>query len=214
MSKFRFGITLAAAALGSSVLFLPAFAQGTPAPAGQPGAQIVSRVAAGTYAIDEWHSQVVWSVNHMGFNYLNGIFGNPTGTLTLDPAHPERAAVSIEFPINKVVTTRPALTEHIQTPAIIDAAAFPTATFKSSRIVVRGMNATITGNLTLHGVTKPVVLSAHFVGAGVNPMSKKATIGFSATASIKRSDFGVGYAVPVVSDNVDLRITASFEREN
>ena len=183
-------------------------------PAAQPGAPIVSRVTAGTYTIDEWHSSVVWSVNHMGFNMLNGIFGNPTGTLTLDPSHPGAAVVSLEFPIAKVLTTRPALTEHMMTVAILDATAFPTATFRSTRVVVNGMNATITGNLTLHGVTKPVVLTAHFVGAGVNPMSKKATVGFSATATINRSDFGVGYAVPTVSDKVNLNITASFERNN
>ena len=98
MRKSLLGITIAAAALGSSALLLPAFAQSTATPAGQPGAQIVSRVAAGTYAIDEWHSQVVWSVNHMGFNYLNGIFGNPTGTLTLDPAHRRHEILALSGP--------------------------------------------------------------------------------------------------------------------
>ena len=214
MRKFGVTITIAAAIAMASSALSPAFAQNVAAPAAQPGAQIVSRISAGTYTIDEWHSSVVWSVNHMGFNMLNGIFGNPTGTMTLDPAHPEKASVSLEFPIAKVLTTRPALTTHMLTAAILDVTAFPTATFKSTKVIAKGMNATISGNLTLRGVTKPVVLAVHFVGAGVNPMSKKETIGFTATASINRSDFGAGYAVPTVSDKVNLNITAAFERDN
>ena len=148
----------------------------------------------------------------MGFNLLDGIFGNPTGTLVLDPAHPEKALVSLDFPIAKALTTRPALTEHMLSPAILDATAFPTAMFRSTGIVVKGTTAKISGNLTLHGVTKPVVLDARFMGAGVNPNSKKPTVGFVATASINRSDFGIGYAIPIVSDKVDLHITVAFER--
>ena len=69
----------------------------------------------------------------------------------------------------------------------------------------------ITGDLTLHGVTKPVVLDAKLMGAGVNPMNKAQTVGFTATSTLKRSDFGLGYAAPVVSDEVELKITAAFE---
>lgn len=77
-----------------------------------------------------------------------------------------------------------------------------------------GTHAWITGDLTLRGVTKPVVLDAHFVGAGAKPLSKKATIGFEATTSVNRSDFGIAYGLPAVGDHVELRITAAFERVN
>ena len=200
---------VAALVVAGSVLTLPASAQ---VAGGQPGAQDVSRIMAGTYAIDPWHSQVVWTVNHLGFNLLNGMFGEPSGTLTLDPAHPEAASVMLDIPIAKVVTTRAALTEHMLSAAILDGKTFPTATFKSTGIAVNSMKAMISGNLTLHGVTKPVVLDAEFIGAGINPNDKKATVGFVATTSINRSDFGIGYALPIVSDKVTLHITAAFER--
>lgn len=198
---------------------IPALAQTTAAPAPTapatvPGAQDVSRIKAGIYTVDQWHTQVVWGVNHLGFNLLDGIFGNPTGKLTLDPAHPDKASVSLDFPIAKVLTTRPALTEHMLSAAILDATAFPMATFKSTGVVVTGMTAKISGNLTLHGVTKPIVLDARFMGAGVNPNSKKDTVGFLATTSFKRSDFGIKYAIPIVSDKVDLHITVAFERDS
>ncbi|MBP8246522.1 MAG: YceI family protein, partial [Phenylobacterium sp.] len=77
---------------------------------------------------------------------------------------------------------------------------------------VNGQSATITGDLTLHGVTKSVVLDARFYGAGVNGMSKAQTVGFSATAKLKRSNFGLGYAAPAVSDEVSLDIAAAFEK--
>ena len=77
---------------------------------------------------------------------------------------------------------------------------------------MRGTQATIAGDLTLRGITKPLTLDARLHGAGANPMNKKPTVGFEATATLKRSDFGLGYAVPAVSDQVKLEITAAFER--
>jgi polyisoprenoid-binding protein YceI len=77
---------------------------------------------------------------------------------------------------------------------------------------VSGKTAKIFGNLTLRGITKPVVLDARFMGAGINPNSKKPTIGFEASASIKRSDYGIVYVLPIVADRVDLQIHAAFER--
>ncbi len=183
----------------------PAFAQ-----AGRPD---VGGVGAGTYAVDPNHTQVIWSVNHLGFNVYNGLFAGTTGTMTLDPAKPATATVVIQIPLDKVVTTSDALTAHLKRPDFFDTARFPVATFKSTSVAVRGTAATITGDLTLHGVTRPVTLEAHFVGAGDNPLSKAATVGFEATASIKRSDFGITFLVPGVADRVDLRITAAFERK-
>jgi polyisoprenoid-binding protein YceI len=99
------------------------------------------------------------------------------------------------------------------TADFFDAANHANATFVSTKVTPSGTSAKIEGNLTLRGVTKPVVLDAKFYGAGANPMSKVATVGFEATTSIKRSDFGVAYGIPMVSDQVDLKITAAFERQ-
>ena len=176
------------------------------------GSSNVSLISAGTYSVDTNHTQVAWAVNHLGFNVYNGIFGGATGSLTLDPARPAAASVSIDIPIAAVVTTRQGLTEQLQKPEFFDVANTPLATFRSTRVTISGTKAKIFGNLTLRGVTRPVVLDAHFVGAGVNPMNKKATIGFEATASVSRSDFGIMYGLPGVGNQVELRITAAFER--
>ena len=95
-----------------------------------------------------------------------------------------------------------------------DAAKFPEAHFTSTKVVTNDTDATIYGNLTIKGVTKPATLQARFVGAGTNPRPpNKATIGFAATAMIKRSDFGVNFGAPIISDRVDLVINAAFEAQ-
>lgn len=196
---------LAALALPLSV---PTAAQ---MPLTAPGAPIASRVVAGTYAIDAAHSQVLFTVNHLGFSIYTGEFTNPSGTLTIDPRKPSAATLDVRFPIKDVHTTVAALDAHLQKPEFFDAAKFPVARFVSTRVVASGMNATIFGDLTLKGVTKPVILKARFIGAGPAPMGPpKVNIGFAATASIKRSDFGIRYGVPLVSDEVDLTINAAF----
>lgn len=180
---------------------------------GMPGAADVSRVQAGIYTVDPNHTQVVWKVNHLGISPLYGAFGAPTGTLTLDPRAPGAAKLDLTFPMSGLTVTSPAFAKHLATPDFFDVATFPDARFVSTRVVASGTSAKITGNLTLHGVTKPVVLDARFYGAGTNSMSKKLNIGFQATGTLKRSDFGLGGAVPMVSDAVELQIAAAFEKQ-
>ncbi|MBB4630642.1 YceI family protein [Sphingosinicella soli] len=187
-------------------LAAPAFAQG------QPGAEAAAKVVAGTYTVDTDHTQVAWSLDHLGFNVYYGIFGGTTGTLTLDPAKPQSAVVSLTIPIDQVATTSEKLNEHLKSADFFDTAKFPNATFKSTSVVVTGLSAKITGDLTIKGITKPVVLDARFSGAGPNPMSKIETVGFEAQTSIKRSDYGITYALPVLGDEITLNITAAFER--
>ena len=116
------------------------------------------------------------------------------------------------MPVSGLHTTVAALDEHLKKPDYFDAAKYPTVTFKSTSVSASGNTATITGLLTLHGVTKPVTLAARFVGAGTNPLTKKLTVGFAATTTIKRSDFGMTTLIPALGDTVDLRINAAFER--
>ena len=102
---------------------------------------------------------------------------------------------------------------HLKSPDFFDAAKFPTASFKSTKIEVTGPSSgKITGDLTLHGVTKPVTLNASFNGGGINPMSKAYVLGFNATGTVKRSEFGISTYVPAVGDEVTLTISAEFDR--
>ena len=183
-------------------------------PSSPPGAPDPARVVAGTYKVDSGHTQVLFTVNHLGFTEYTGQFTQPTGSLTLDPANAANDKVEITFPIDKVSTTVAALDTHLKTADFFDAAKFPEGKFVSTKVTVTGTTATIAGDLTLKGVTKPVVLNARFVGAGNGPMgAKKLNVGFAATTSIKRSDFGIAYGIPMVSDKVDLVINASFQAE-
>ena len=175
-----------------------------------PGAPVKARVAAGTYAVDPNHTQVTWQVNHMGFSMLEGQFGASGGSITIDPAKPNATKVEVNFAIDQLSVTSAPFTGHLKSKDFFDVATHPTAKFVSTKVVATGDKATITGDLTIKGITKPVVLQATFVGAGTNPMNKKVNFGFRATSSIKRSDFGLGTAVPVVSDRVDLTINAAF----
>ena len=179
-------------------------------PAGLPGSADVSRVVAGTYSVDPDHTQVVWTVDHMGVSPLTGMFGRMTGTLTLDPANPSAARLDIEIPLAGLTTTTEGFGKHLRTADFFDAEKFPTGRFVSTSVQAHGPEATITGNLTLHGVTRPVTMQAKFFGAGPNPQTRALNIGFTATARIKRSDFGLGFAVPVVADEVDLKIVGAF----
>jgi polyisoprenoid-binding protein YceI len=177
-----------------------------------PGKADAKRVAAGNYVVDTNHTLVEWSVNHFGFNDYFGLFGGATGSLNLDPAKPNASSVTIDLPISGLTTTNSKLNEHLNGAEFFNVAQFAGAKFVSTMVMAKGNSAMIHGNLTLHGVTKPVVLSATFSGAGANIMTKKETIGFHATTTIKRSDFGMGMFVPLVSDAVQLKITVAFEK--
>lgn len=188
------------------------FAAAIPAVAQMPGAPDAARVVAGTYTVDPNHTQVLWTVDHMGISPLSGAFGASGGALEIDPARPSAAKVNVTFNVAEMSTTAPAFTKHLSSADFFEVAKFPTATFTSTAVQANGDSAKITGNLTIKGITKPVTLDAKFFGAGENPMNKKLNVGFSARTSIRRSDFGLGYAVPVVADQVDLRIVGAFER--
>ncbi len=185
----------------------------------KPGSKSTAAITGGTYAVDPGHTLIGWRVDHMGFNDYFGIFGEATGTLTLDPKMPNASKVDITIPVSKVTTANAGLTAHLTRegkdggkPDFFGPNAV--AKFVSTSVAAKGMTATITGNLTLNGVTKPVVLNAEFSGAGKAPamMGGKENVGFHARTTIKRSDFGVAYGIPIVSDNVALDITVAFQK--
>lgn len=193
------------------------FAQGAPQ---VPGAQDASRVTAGTYALDAGHTLVDWQVSHFGFNDYIGLFGNITGTMTMDPANIEAASLTVNVPIAEVTVASAGLKDHLLRAGKDGGAPDffgPTpgmATFTSTKVVKTGATtADITGTLTMNGKSAPVILKTEFIGAGVNPFNKKDTVGFHARTTIDRTQWGVNYGVPFVSKDVTLTISAAFEKQ-
>ncbi len=169
-------------------------------------------VKAGSYAVEPEHTQVGFTLLHLGFSYYSGVFSKVSGTLHLDPSHPEASKLEVSIPIDSVLTTSAKLDGELKGPEWFDAARYPAATFTSTRVIPTGRDtARVEGTLTLHGVSAPETLTVHFVGDGVNPLDKKYTVGFEAVGTVERSRFGVKTYVPLVGDNVRLSIAGAFE---
>jgi polyisoprenoid-binding protein YceI len=167
----------------------------------------------GSYKVESYHTQVGFSISHFGFTNYSGLFSGATGSLQLDPGKLGTSKLDISIPVDSVTTTVSKLTDELKGDKWFDTARFPNAAFVSTQVVPTAEGATVTGNLTLHGVTKPVVLHVRFIGAGVNPIDKAYTVGFEATGTIKRSDFGVTTYLPGVGDEVQLSIAGAFEQQ-
>jgi len=181
-----------------------------PKPAAAP------QVQAGTYKVESNHTLAQFSVNHFGFNDFFGVIPSATGTLVLNPAKGlAGTSLDVSLPVDRISTTNAVLDGELKSADWLDAGQFPAIRFVSQKVEQTGpRTARISGTVTLHGVSKPFVLNATIGGAGANPMSKAYTVGFSATGTIKRSDFGVTKYVPYVSDEVAITITAAFEKTN
>ncbi|CDG33801.1 polyisoprenoid-binding protein [Parasaccharibacter sp. TMW2.1882] len=181
-------------------------------------AQVVtdaSQIQPGYYRVEPQHTQVSFTVLHFGFSVFEGLFSGASGVLRLDPRQPEASSLSVSVPVSSVLTTNSKLMEELKGSEWLAAGQFPKAEFVSVSVKQTGPNdALVSGNLTLHGITHPETLRVHFLGAGVNMLDKKYTVGFDATATIRRSDFGVRMFIPYVSDEVELRIAAAFERQD
>jgi polyisoprenoid-binding protein YceI len=168
-------------------------------------------VNPGAYTVEPAHTRVLFSVSHMGFTTWYGEFTNVSGSLNLVPKAVATSALDIKIPTDTVSTSNTKLDGELKSPVWLDATQFPEIDFKATHIVKTGQDtANITGDLTLHGVTKPVILHAVFNGAGTNPLSKQYTVGFNATGEIKRSDFGVKTYLPLIGDEVTITISAAF----
>ncbi|MES1153666.1 MAG: YceI family protein [Rhodanobacter sp.] len=176
--------------------------------AGLLGAAVAVQAAPVTYKLDPSHTMVLFSWNHFGYSNPTADFGLGEGTLVFDEQHPANSSVEVTLPLDRLDTHVPALDEHLKKPDFLNADQYPVVTFKSTEVQPLGGNKfKVTGNLTVHGVTRPVVLDATLNKVGPHPMTKAPSIGFDATASIKRSDFGVGAYVPNISDELSIRIT-------
>jgi len=172
-------------------------------------------VTAGDYKLETSHARVLFATSHMGFSTWYGDFTGATGTLSLDPKNVAAAKLEVSIPTASVSTTNTVLDGELKSAQWFDAEKHPTITFKSTKVTQTGAGtAKVDGDLTFHGVTKPVSLDAKFYGSGVNPMSKAYTVGFEVSGKLKRSDFGVNTYVPLIGDDVTLTISAPFEKAN
>lgn len=180
-----------------------------------PPAQTASAsVEAGVYELDPSHVRVLFSVSHMGFSTWYGEFTDVTGQLSLDPAAPEKSSVAIKIPAKTISTSNAKLDGELRSADWFGVEQHPEITFKSTKLVVTAPGAgELTGDLTLHGVTRPVTLAVKYSNAGLNPMTKKYTVGFDATGSIRRGDFGVSKYAPLIGEDVGLIVSAPFERK-
>ena len=198
----------------------PAAAPPAAAPGAAAGKFVMPDVPAGDYKLDKSHASLVFKVNHLGFSHYTARFSDFDAKLKFDPANP--SASSVEATIDPKSLTLPnppaGFKDELTGKAWFDTAQYPTITFRSTKVEVTGANtAKVTGDFTLHGVTKPVVLDATFNGgyAG-HPMDPHARIGFSAKGTFNRSEFGMGFGVPApgttmgVGDAVEVTIEAEF----
>lgn len=166
-------------------------------------------VAATTdYKIDPTHTMTLFSWSHFGFSNPTANFNDVQGVIKVDDQNPEKSSVSVSIPVKSVDTHVPALDKEFLTEGWFNEAKFPGITFKSTKVETTDKkHFKILGDLTVKGITKPVTLDAVLNQQGKHPMTKKQTVGFNATTSFKRSDFGLGNYVPAVSDEVTVNIT-------
>jgi polyisoprenoid-binding protein YceI len=171
-------------------------------------ASFAATAAPVEYKLDPNHTVVLASWNHFGYSHPSANFGHADGTLVYDAEDVAKSSVEVTLPLSGLDTFVPKLDEHLRSADFFDAAKYPNITFKSTMVHdMGGGKLMIMGDLAVHGVTKPVTLDATLNRTGPHPMTKAPTMGFDATTTIKRSDFGVGGYVPMVSDEIAIRIT-------
>ena len=171
-------------------------------------ASLAAFAAPVTYVIDATHTDVIASWSHLGFSNPVAHFGQVDGTITYDAQNVGASSVSVTIPLAGINSHVPAFDKHLRSADLFDADTHPNITFKSTKVEAAGANRLrVTGELTVKGVTKPAVLDVTLNKVGEHPMKKLPTIGFDATTTLKRSDFGIAYAVPAVSDEIRIRIT-------
>jgi len=165
------------------------------------------------WVLDPSHSQIVFSYNHLGYSTNWGMFSGFEGQIAFDQANPAESTVTVSFPVRSMLTGWEGRFQHFMSPDFFDAADDEIVNFTSTAIEVTGeTTARITGDLTLNGVTKPVVLDAVMNQIGDHPMEQKPWVGFSATTTVLRSDFNVGAFAPFVSDEVQIQLSIEATR--
>ena len=170
---------------------------------------IAAPVVATTYTLEPNYTQVVFSWDHLGYSHPAAQVSQGTGMLEFDPMEPTKASLQVTLPLSSLLTGVPELDQRLKSEDFFDVARHPRATFQSTR-VEKGMKEgllTVSGNLTIRAVTRPVTLQVEVLKVGANPRTNVATVGFNAMGRLKRSEFGLDAFVPQVSDDISLQIT-------
>lgn len=197
------------AVLAAILLSLTTAAPGAAVAQSAPIAASAEAVGPTAYRIDPTHAQARITWNHMGLSRPGATFETIEGVIRIDTADPTKSSVAVTIPVSGADTGVPALDAMFQNADFFDAARHPNITFQSREVRFTGLGNRfqVLGDLTVRGVTRPVVLDAVLNGAGPHPMTGAPSVGFSASATLKRSDFGLGVALPVVGDEIDVQIT-------
>jgi polyisoprenoid-binding protein YceI len=165
-------------------------------------------MAAQKYDIDQNHTHLTFTWNHLGFSSPSATLEKFSGDFQFDAADLTKSSISVTLPLEGLHTGVAKLDDDLKSPGFFDAAKYPDITFKSTKVEKIGADGVkITGDLTVHGVTKPVVLNGKVNKIGDNPMGKGPSAGFDADATLKRSEFGVGKLVPAIADEIKVHIT-------
>ena len=168
-----------------------------------------------SWKVDPMHSQLSFSTTHLGISDVDGLFKKFEATATGSAADFSDAVFELSADVASINTEVEMRDKHLRSADFFDVEKFPTMTYKSTGIKKVAENKyTLTGNLTLHGVTKPVTMDLWYRGTIVNPQSKTPTAGFQLTGTIKRSDFGIGekFAPPMLSDEVKIKADGEFKK--
>jgi len=167
------------------------------------------------YTFDKNHTEVRFCWNHLGVSRQCAHFLKYDGELLYDEAKPETSTVNVTFLTDSIETFVPLFNEHMKAEKLFDAKKFPEVTFKSTKFEKTGeKTGKVTGDLTIKGVTKPVTLDVTLNFAGPQPMSKKPTLGIGAVTTVKRTEFAIPYAAPLVSEDVSIEIQTEMTKKS
>jgi len=181
-----------------------------------PGTLVIERdprkIVAGRYVVDPIHTRVRFSVVHFGVSNYWGEFYGPIGRLEIDPASPDKTSIDVSVSTAQIKTNSMLLDAELKSADWFDVARFSRISLVGKGITLQGASsATLTGDFTLHGFTRPVEFSIEFTGAGISPFTGSPVIGFEAKAIISRREFGICAKYPIVGDLVTLMISAAFD---
>lgn len=170
--------------------------------------------AAETYHLEKTHVDLLFSISHAGFTAKHGSFRDLDATLEYDAARPENSKVTVTVDTDSLDTAFPARDKDVKGEKFLDVARYPHMTFVSTKVTREAdQSLRIDGELTLHGVTRPLTLHAKLNKAAPNPFDKRPTLGFSASGTLKRSDYGIATYIPVIGDEVTITIDAEFNHQ-
>ncbi len=174
-----------------------------------------TQVRAGAYRLDPDHAKITWSLSHLGFSTYYGQITDVTGDAYLDPKDSAKIRLKVVIGTDSITGVNPKLDAHLKAPDFFDTAKFPSATFAATSVEATSpTTARVTGDLTLRGITKSIAFDATFNQAGIHPVDKTYTVGFDGRAVLKRSDFGIDAYLPMLGDEVVLRLEGEFKAMN